>query len=489
MMGKAKPPQGKLFYQGFRLEERVRQNHPLRTIRKLVDFDFAYREVKDCYGYNGNVSIPPPVILKLMFLLFYYDVASERELMDTLPERLDWLWFLDYDLDDSIPDHSVLSKARQRWGVEVFRRLFVRLVEQCVALGLVDGRRVYCDASLVDADAANDSVKDTGGLRMVLGELEKKLSDMGDKGETEPERVRRYVSATDPDAAVVQGKGGARARYKTNRAVDDRYGVITATELTAGDVNEAHLLPALLEQHEAITGQRVGTVVADTKYGTIANYLYCHDRRVVAHMPDMKRATATSGCKGKIYSDAEFRYCPEEDAYICPAGKRLKQKRFNRQRQAYGYYGSKEMCGRCRLKGQCTTARNGRSIMRHVRQDDIDRMRGEAMSWRAAADLKRRKHIVEGSFADGANNHGLKRARWRGLRRVAIQDYFIAAVQNIRIMVKNRLRRAVAGVQAMVQAALTWGKTMYTPYHVPCPAFNGRTELKLCPRQLRAAKP
>ena len=78
-----------------------------------IDFDFIYGEVADKYGRNGNVSVPPPVILKLMLLLVFYNVRSERELMDTLPERLDWLWFLGYDLDADIPDHSILSKARK----------------------------------------------------------------------------------------------------------------------------------------------------------------------------------------------------------------------------------------------------------------------------------------------------------------------------------------------------------------------------------------
>jgi len=74
------------------------------------------------YGYNGNVSVPPSIVVKLMLLLVFYNVRSERELMDTVPERLDWLWFLGYDLDSEIPNHSVLSKARRRWGVAVFRK-------------------------------------------------------------------------------------------------------------------------------------------------------------------------------------------------------------------------------------------------------------------------------------------------------------------------------------------------------------------------------
>ena len=118
------PPQRKLFYMGVNLDKRIRKNHPLRKIRELIDFDFIYKEVEDKYGYNGNESVPPPIILKLMLLLVLYNVRSERELMDTLAERLDWLWFLDFDLGTETPNHSVLSKARKRWGEEAFRGFY-----------------------------------------------------------------------------------------------------------------------------------------------------------------------------------------------------------------------------------------------------------------------------------------------------------------------------------------------------------------------------
>ena len=127
MMGRDEPPQGSLFYTGINLEKRVRREHVLRRVARLIDFDFVYGEVKHRYGYNGNVSVAPPVILKLMLLLVLYNVRSE---LATLPERLDWLWFLGWDLDSEIPDHSVLSKARKRWGVELFRAFFERIVWQ-----------------------------------------------------------------------------------------------------------------------------------------------------------------------------------------------------------------------------------------------------------------------------------------------------------------------------------------------------------------------
>ena len=94
MMGRQPTYQHKFFVTGFNLEKRIRKDHLLRKLQKHIDFEFIYKEVEGAYGVKGNVSVPPPVILKLMLLLFLYDVRSERELMVTIPERLDWLWFL-----------------------------------------------------------------------------------------------------------------------------------------------------------------------------------------------------------------------------------------------------------------------------------------------------------------------------------------------------------------------------------------------------------
>jgi transposase len=181
MMGLEEPTQHKLFYTDFQLESRIRQNHPLRKIAKTIDFNFAYEAVADCYGKNGNVSVPPPVILKLMLLLIFYNVRSERELISTLPERLDWLWFLGYDLDSSIPDHSVLSKARTRWGANVFKLFFERIVFQCVETGLVDGKKIFIDSSLIDANASNNSVIDRHRLKNQLNKRYKELESRLDE--------------------------------------------------------------------------------------------------------------------------------------------------------------------------------------------------------------------------------------------------------------------------------------------------------------------
>lgn len=144
------------------LEHRVRKDHPLRRVAQVIDFTFVRAEVARFYGRNGHEGVDPILLAKLMFLLFWDDVPRERELMERLTERLDYLWFLGYNLDETTPHHSVLSQARARWGQDVFENIFRRTVQQCVEAGLVDGKKIHVDSSLIDAHASKDSVIQSG---------------------------------------------------------------------------------------------------------------------------------------------------------------------------------------------------------------------------------------------------------------------------------------------------------------------------------------
>src|SRR5579864_1655149 len=84
---------------------------------------------------------------------------SERQLMRHAADRLSVLWYLGYDLNEPLPDHSSLTRIRERYGVNVFRRFFEAIVEQCQQAGLVWGRELYIDATKVQANASRDSVK------------------------------------------------------------------------------------------------------------------------------------------------------------------------------------------------------------------------------------------------------------------------------------------------------------------------------------------
>jgi len=441
MMGVQQPPQSNLFYIGINIDKRVRANHPLRKINELIDFSFAYDEVKDLYGNNGNESVPPPVILKLMLLLVFYNVRSERELLDTLPERIDWLWFLGYDIDSDIPNHSVLSKARKKWGVDVFSSLFERTVLQCAQAGLVDGSKIFVDSSLVDANASNNSVIDTKNLKHQMHKNYKKLEarleekdENIDSSRPYEKKNSRYISSTDPDAAIVN-RGKPKLSYQVHRAVDGRCEVITATEATPGDINEAHRMLPLVEQHEATTGVTVETVVADSKYGTIDNFLACHDRDIKAHMPDLLKVAHKRAAQRGKFTEEQFLYDSATDSYICPAGNRLKPKTLHIRRMSRDYAAPKKVCAACELREQCTKNKSGRTIKRHMRQAELDKMREQSRSAEAKQDIKTRQHLMERSFAH-ATRYGFDHARWRGLGKMHIQEYLTCAIQNIKVLIK-----------------------------------------------------
>ncbi len=449
MIGKQEPPQAKLFYTAVNLEDRVRANHPLRQIDHVLDLSFVSEEVKQMYGYNGNVSVPPSIVVKLMLLLIFYNVRSERELMDTVPERLDWLWFLGYDLDSEIPNHSVLSKARRRWGVEVFKRLFERVVWQCVEAGLVDGKKIFMDSSLVEADASKNSVVDRQSLNRHLNEsyrkLEARLEETeeasGDPAGREGGEVNgRYISTTDPDASLVRHNGGrAELSYKTHRAVDSSHEVITAVDTTTGTVNEAHKMQELADQHKTNTERQAQTIVADSKYGIKENYLACHDQGIAAHMPDMKGRQDKGTRRSDIFGSERFRYDKEADTYICPKEQRLYRRSHHKGRGSSDYGAMKGICDKCVLREKCTKAKAGRTIHRDHRQDEVDTMRERAKSVVAKYDIQTRKHLMERSFAR-AVRFGFKRARWRGLWRVMVQDYMIATIQNLAVLIRYSAR-------------------------------------------------
>jgi len=459
MMGQESPLQQKLFYSDINLEDRLRSNHPLRKIAEIIDFSFAYEVVADCYGKNGNVSVPPPVLLKLMLLLVFYNVRSERELMQTLPERLDWLWFLGYDLDSSIPNHSVLSKARNRWGEEVFREFFERIVWQCVEAGLVDGSKIFMDSSLIEANASCNSIVNTKSLKRLLNkrylEMESRLDDIQEKSSADrPDRKvnNSHISTTDPEAGIVRS-GKPKLYYKTHRAVEEHSEIITAVEVTTGDINEAHHMDSLWKAHGRNTEHTAKTIVADSKYGTTDNYLYCDKNNLQAHIPDLK-TKAEKKKKREIFSAEKFFYDPKIDAYVCPAGNLLKRRAYHKSRNRYEYRASKQTCLNCSLREQCTKNKTGRTIKRHIHQEKLDTMRLRANTTVSKKDIKKRQHLMERSFAR-AKRYGYDRARWRGRWRVSIQELLICAVQNIQILMTRKTKPLADVVQMRLEKPIS----------------------------------
>jgi transposase len=136
------------------LEDLVPEDNFYRRLEATLDLSFVRDLVKDHYACAGRPSIDPVVFFRLQLVMFFEDVRSERRLMEVAADRLSVRWYLGYDLHESLPDHSSLTKIRERYGLSVFRCFFERIVEMCFEAGLVWGEELYFDATKVEANAS-----------------------------------------------------------------------------------------------------------------------------------------------------------------------------------------------------------------------------------------------------------------------------------------------------------------------------------------------
>ena len=269
------------------------------------------------------------------------------------------------------------------------------------------------------------------------------------------------MSRTDPDAAVVRkGRSEARLRYKNHRAIDDAHGVTTATVTTQGDEKENGKMMDLIDQHECHTETSVETAVADAQYGTIENFRACHYRGIKPHMADLASKGKGRGRQTGIFRKSEFVYDERTDTYRCPGGQTVRRRRYKESIRAYEYSAEAEVCQACSLRSQCTRSSRGRTIIRNEDHEVIEAGRAESKSMAAKRDRRRRMHLVEGIFADAANNHHFKRSRWRGLIKQQVQDWLIAAIQNIRILLRHGWKRA-CGVMAQCQPSMNLNSALF----------------------------
>jgi transposase len=431
MIGPLKQIAPKLFYSNINLADRIPDGHLLRRLNSTLDLSFVREQVADCYGYNGQESIDPIVLMKLMLLLFMEQVVSERELVRQLQYRLDWMWFCGMDFDDAIPDHSVLSKARALWGPEVFASLFACVLGQCIKAGLVSGELLHVDSSCIAGNVDTD--KHQPVLRMLAQKLYQQL-DESTQAEP-PAPSGRLTGQSDPQAGVTRSYGQTVCGYKDHRSVDDANGIITSTTTTDAATNEGHVLEDVLAAHQANTQQTPQNVVADKQYGSADNYKMLHDQGITPCIPHQGERS-----NGDKFAHQQFTYNRDEDCFVCPAGQKLRPYHRNHSERRVRYAAAAGVCDACPLRTSCTSSKRGRRVERHMEQEFIDWADGCLSRPRRRRLMARRKSCMEGSFADAANCHHFKRARWRGLVRMRIQNLLIATCQNLRKLLRPQGR-------------------------------------------------
>lgn len=461
------------------LLKRIPEDNQLRKMNAVLKLDFVREEVRGFYGKNGQVSVDPVILMKMMLLLFLDDVASERELMRVIPLRIDYLWFLGYGLDDEIPNHSVLSKARKRWGTEVFESLFSRTVEQCLKAGLIDGKKLHMDSSLVRADASLNSV-----VQVTVAKLDpEKAAEENSKNKDSNGPVNgQFRSTTDPESTLVSHASKKSVpSYKVHRAIDDQCGVITAVKTTTGSVDEGSQMLGLVAQHQENVESTPKAVIGDSKYGTSANFMALAEVGIRSHMADLRKKLRNPRQEG-IYPAEKFIYEAVSDTYRCPARRKLRRHHFNQNRGYFEYRTQPGTCDACRLRSLCTRAKMGRTLKRYLNQELLDRARTQSHGPTARKDRVKRKWLMEGNFAMAAVHHGLKRARWRGLWKQSIQDLIIAAVQNLKTLFRRAKKSGPSFILGLIGIGahfVIWLRNIFHLLSTPINLTSPREKLAL----------
>lgn len=461
MMG-TKRYQEKMFY-NFSLSRRVPEDHFLRKVAKVVNLSFVRKLVRPYYSHTGQPfsrhrirAIDPLVLFKMMLIGYFYGITSERRLAEEVSLNMAFMWYLGYDLDESTPNHSVISKARARYGKEVFEQFFQRVLSFCVEAGLAGGEHVFCvlrkvfvDFTLIKANASLKSIVPRQDLaepkfspkeyvERVFAENPVEADPSCDSKERDELKKggrgkvnKELISTTDPDASIYKRPGiPYQLAYKEHVAVDSKARVITSVKVTSAGVADHQILPDLIEGQPL----RPKEVCADKVYGVVDSYAHLFDKGILPSIP--RHSTAGWRYTGRFPQD-NFTYDKKRDVYLCPGKKFLKRKKYDKRWHRWEYRVEKGICKGCKLRAQCTTSKAGRTVIRYDRQEALDFALAHLKTGRAKVTIKQRQVYAETIFAEAKNSHGLRKAICRGLEKVAIQALLICAVQNIKRLIKH----------------------------------------------------
>ena len=480
------------------LEDLVPRDHFYRHLEAKLDLGFVRDWTRDLYAERGRPSIDPVVFFKLQLIMFFEGIRSERKLIEIASLNLAHRWYLGYALDEDLPDHSSLTRIRQRLGIAIFERFFEQVVDLCQEADLVWGQELYVDATKVEANADLDSLvprfyheatthvadlfaadpapyeRDHDAAKLppqdevalpegvvqlppgVLSTaataqqaprwklLEERRLDPHRPAISSYQRTTDFrVSPTDPDAAPMHCGTGTRLGYHDHYVVDGgRQRIILAALVTPADVMEnvplRDLLWRVCFRHKLWPDQ----VTGDTTYGTTENIVALENAGIQAFfpLPDFDARTP-------FFGKGAFTYDAPRDAYRCPQGQVLPRRKTKYTEDKVVYRAEAATCNACPLKASCTASDRGRIVHRSFFEEDLDRVRTYHATELYRKAMRKRQVWVEPLFAEAKEWHGLRRLRLRGLMNANIQGLLIAAGQNLKRFL----------------AATGWGR-----HHAPC---------------------
>jgi transposase len=423
------------------LDDLVPEDHILRKIDKIVNFDFIYDLVESLYDEDeGRPSLDPVILIKLPLIQYLFGIKSMRQTIKEIQVNNAYRWFLGLDLTDPVPHFTTFGKNFQRrfQGTNIFNDIFKEILSQCFDKGLVDTNTVFVDGTHVKANANNrkyfneEVTKDTVFYKEKLDNeikrdrekhSKKSLKNIGKEKETK----RRKVSKNDPESGWFH-KGDHKQvfAYSVQTACDKNGWVLNYT-INPGNRHDSQTFNGLYNKIKPLNPSRI---VADSGYKTpaIANMLLNDD---ITPIFPYKRPMTKKG----FFKKYEYVYDEYYDCYICPNNKILKYS--TTDREGYKEYKSDPRdCESCPLIQYCTESKKHQKVVsRHLWEPAIE----YCEDIRHTPDGKRiyseRKESIERLFGTAKEFHGFRYTNMCGKEKMEMKAALTFACLNIKKLV------------------------------------------------------
>lgn len=431
------------------LEEMVPKDHLLRKIDRHVDFEFIREKCRPLYCEdNGRPSLDPVMLFKMLLLGYLYGIRSERRLVQEIEVNLAYRWFLGMSLREEAPHHSTFSQNRIRRfnGTPLVEEIFGEIVGQAMKKGLLEGRQLFTDSTLLKANANRKRFEERR-VEQVKQEAREYLEDLDREVEEDrhlhgkkPLKEKQEeaqgdnravkVSLTDPESGYVYREGKPEGFYYSSHVtVDGKHNLVTDVHVTAGNVSDGSCYLQRLDHQRKRFGFEVEEVALDAGYLNMPICRGLQERGifgVIAHRRFHPR-------KGFI-PKGKYVYDGRSDSFTCPEGQELTYRRTDREGYRH-YVSDASVCGNCPLRVECTTSREmKKTLTRHIWESSREWVRMNRLMPRGKELYARRKETIERCFADAKELHGMRYARYRGRERVQEQCLLTATAQNIKKM-------------------------------------------------------
>jgi transposase len=410
------------------LDTLVPQDHLLRKIEKVMDYEWLYERLSPYYCHdNGRPGTDPVVLIKMVLIQHLFGIPSLRQTYRQIQDTLSYRWFLGYGLLDQIPHFATVSYAFcKRFPPELSEEIFAHILNKALNNRMVDPSMVFIDGTHIKASAnknkfqkqqvartakvyAEQLQQEVNAEREALG---KKLIDDDDddapKGGGTQEKT---VSTTDPDCGMfVKGEHERQFAYEAHTACD-KHGIILGVEVTAGNVHDSVAWDVL---YDNITSKfNVQFVTMDAGYKTPWIAKKTLDDGKIPLLP----YTRYTGKKGG-YKPWDYEYDPVNDQYICPQGGILRHTTTTKEGKRI-YRSTPKSCKDCPHKSLCGAKENGQKMLTtHIWQEYLDVVEQLRKTERGKEIYAKRKQTIERVFADAKEKHAMRYTHHRGLARV-----------------------------------------------------------------------